>query len=446
MQTILWFILLISLLVFIHELGHFIFAKRAGMLVREFAIGFGPKLVSWFKGETLYSIRILPLGGYVRVAGEDPEVFELKTGSHLVLDRDEEGRVVRIRAPQPSREGSTLPMEPEYGEIDDPTGSDLPGHLPPVTSSIGGKLLEADLEDQLFIRLEDENGLDTRYRIHPQALIQYDEKNISQIAPLNRQYGSKTILQRGLFIAAGPVFNFFLAVVLLAGLTLATGIGTKVTVKDTVPGSPAEKAGLKPGDTVREVEGNKVKEFNDISVPLQEARGDEVTLKVERANQLFETQIEPEKRNNQFIIGIQMEQERRKATISEASIAGFTKTYDLAVIMGRGISRLVTGQVGMESLAGPVGIADITGKAADAGWLNLVHLAALLSLNLGIINILPFPALDGGRLTFLILEALRGRPIDPNKEGVVHFVGFALLMMLMMVVTYNDIVRVFFKG
>ena len=113
--------------------------------------------------------------------------------------------------------------------------------------------------------------------------------------------------------------------------------------------------------------------------------------------------------------------------------------------MLQGISQLITGKVGLESLAGPVGIADITGQAAEAGWLPLVRLTALLSLNLGILNILPFPALDGGRLAFIAFETLRGKPIDPNKESLVHFVGFALLMMLMLLITYNDVVRVFFS-
>lgn len=447
MQTIVSFILLISVLVFIHELGHFIFAKRAGILVREFAIGFGPKLISWFMGETQYSIRILPLGGYVRMAGEDPEIAELKTGSHLVLDQDAKGRVIRIRTTQSQSADSGAPGEwaREYEEVDDFAGTDLPGHLPAVAETASGKLLEADLEDQLFLLVEEEEGREVRYPIHPQAVIQYDEKNIFQIAPLDRQFASKGILDRALTILAGPVFNFLLTIILLAVVTLVIGLETKVSVQSVDSGTPAEKAGIQSGDIVREVEGKKVKSLNDIRMPLQEAQGKPVSMVLERANQKYDLTIRPVKQEGQFLIGIRMKQELRDATISEAVVSGFTKTYELTVVMVQGISQLVTGKVGLENLAGPVGIADITGQAAEAGWLPLVRLTALLSLNLGILNILPFPALDGGRLTFILLEALRGRPLDPNKESLVHFVGFALLMMLMLFITYNDIVRVFFS-
>ncbi|MFC4077861.1 RIP metalloprotease RseP [Salinithrix halophila] len=448
MQTIFSFILVLSVLVFIHELGHFLFAKRAGMLVREFAIGFGPKLISWFHGETLYSIRILPMGGYVRVAGEDPEIVDLKTGSPLILDRDAQGRVLRIRVSKPSAGNAGYMDEAarEYHEVDELAGADLPKHLPPAKDSIGGKMLAVDLERDLSILMEDEEGREVHYPVHPRAVIQYDEKNIVQIAPLDRQYGSKSILDRFLFIVAGPVFNFLLTIVILAGMVYGTGLDTRVSIKDTVPHSPAEKAGIKSGDIIREVEGKKITSTGDIRLPLQKAKGNTVTMVLERANQRYETSLKPEKKGEQYMIGIEMRQEKRDATLSEAAVEGVKKTWDLAVIIVTGVGQLITGQVGFENLAGPVGIADFTGKVAEQGWLQLLNWTALLSLNLGIFNILPFPALDGSRLVFVLLEGLRGRPIDPNKESMVHFVGFALLMMLALMVTYNDILRVFFKS
>ena len=327
MQTVITFILLISVLVFIHELGHFIFAKRAGILVREFAIGFGPKLISWFKGETQYSIRILPLGGYVRMAGEDPEIVELKTGAPLVLDRDGEGRVIRIRT-IPSRRkdsGSTGEWAREYEEVDDFPGTGLPKHLPAVAETVSGKLLEADLEEKLFILVEDEEGNEIRHRVHPQAVIQYDEKNIIQIAPLDRQFASKGILDRALTILAGPVFNFLLTIVLMAVVTLVVGLETKVSVEDIDPGTPAEKAGIKPGDIVRSVEGKEVKSLNDIRMPLQEAGGKPVSMVLERANQNYDITVKPVKKDGQFLIGIRMKQELRDATVSEAAVSALKR-------------------------------------------------------------------------------------------------------------------------
>ena len=157
--------------------------------------------------------------------------------------------------------------------MDDFPGTDLPKHLPTVADTVSGKLLEADLEDQLFILMEDEEGKEIRHRLHPQAVIQYDEKNIIQIAPLDRQFASKGILDRGLTILAGPVFNFLLTIVLMAVVTLAVGLETKVTVEDIESGTPAEKAGIKPGDTVRKVENKEVKSLNDIRDALTGSRG-----------------------------------------------------------------------------------------------------------------------------------------------------------------------------
>ncbi|SDW52451.1 regulator of sigma E protease [Marininema mesophilum] len=448
MQTIISFILVLSVLVFIHELGHFLFAKRAGILVREFAIGFGPKLISVFRGETLYSIRILPLGGFVRMAGEDPEIVDLKTGSHLILDRDKEGRVVRIRAPK-STAGEESMMEAtarEYGDMDGLANSGLPKHLPQVKDTVSGKLLEADLEKDLFVQLEGDDGEDIRYSLHPQAVIQYDEKSITQIAPLDRQFSSKSVLDKALTIIAGPAFNFILTIIVLAGLVYATGINTKVSIQNTVPGSPAAKAGIKAGDIVREVEGKTITSTGDIRIPLQDAGGKPLKMVLERANQKYTTTVKPQKKNDQFLIGIQMKQETRESTLSEAAVEGVKNTWDMTVLLFDGFGKLITGEVGVKNLAGPVGIASITGQAAQAGWVSIIHLTALLSLNLGILNILPFPALDGSRLVFILLEGLRGKPIDPNKESMVHFVGFALLMVLMLFVTYNDILRIFFKS
>ncbi|QKG84569.1 RIP metalloprotease RseP [Kroppenstedtia pulmonis] len=442
LQTIVSFVLMISVLVFIHELGHFIFAKRAGMLVREFAIGFGPKLFSRLKGETLYSIRVLPLGGYVQVAGQEPEMVDLKPGSPVLVERDDQGQVLRIRFLGPEHP-PTSTSHPE--DINDWAVSDLTKHLPSVRFTGSGKLLKLDMENELFILLEDEDGIEQHYSLHPQALIQMDENHTFQIAPKDRQYASKPPLQRALFVLAGPVFNLLLTMILLAGITLSIGIGTKVSVNDIVPDSPADEAGLKTGDIIRQVEGKNVKELNDVHYPLQEARGKQVSIQAERANQVFETRIQPEEVQGQYMIGIEMKQERRKATFSEAAVEGVNQTYHLTLFMFKALSQLVTGQMGLEGVAGPLGIADMTGKAAEAGWLNLVHLMALLSLNLGIINILPFPALDGGRLMFILVEVLRGRPLNPNKEGLVHFIGFALLMALIVLVTYQDILRVFFK-
>ena len=166
MQTIIVFILVLSVLVFVHELGHFIFAKRAGILVREFAIGFGPKLIAWRRNETLYTLRILPLGGYVRMAGEDPEMVEIKTGSQVWAVQNEEGQVTDVYL---------------YSDVPDAEGM------------IEGRVVSMDLEKDLYLLLEDEAGDEIHLPLHRQAIIHFDQKQEMQIAPLDRQFGSKTI-------------------------------------------------------------------------------------------------------------------------------------------------------------------------------------------------------------------------------------------------------------
>lgn len=419
LQTVLVFILVISVLVFIHELGHFLFAKRAGILVREFAIGFGPKVFSKVSGETLYSIRALPLGGYVRMAGEDPEVIDLQTGKLVYATRNENGYINNIYLYEPTR------IEREL---------------------IVGRIIDTDLEDKLYIVLEDQNEQETRYQVDRKAFIHHSEKSSMQIAPLDRQFGSKTVGQKAITIFAGPLFNILFTVILFAILTWITGIEYQLPVEKVHPDKPAAAAGIQPGDKVVAINGSEVQTMQQLRYSLFESKGQPVQVTVKRENETKNFTLTPEKVDDVYLIGIefQAEQMKREATFTEVITSGFTKTYELAALILDGFGKLVTGQLSLESLAGPVQMGSITGKAAEGGLIPLIHLTALFSLNLGIFNLLPIPALDGSRLVFIGLEAVRGRPINPNKESMVHFVGFALLMMLMFVVTFNDIKKVFF--
>ncbi|MCS1351297.1 RIP metalloprotease RseP [Mechercharimyces sp. CAU 1602] len=416
MQTVLSFVLVIGVLVFIHELGHFLFAKRAGILVREFAIGMGPKLVAWKKGETLYSLRILPIGGYVRMAGEDPEVMELKNGSPVTLTLDQEGKVTRISL---------------LKQVVDPT------------AVVRGRLTEYEIEHHLYVVLEDEEGKETRYAVHPQAEIQFAENQVVQIAPWDRQFGSKTLGQRAMTIFAGPLFNIILAVIFYAIVSLTVGVESEITIKKVQPDTPAAAAELQAGDIIREADGNPYRAFADFRFHLIEQGGSPVELTVERDGELKTLTVDPIKQDDFFIIGVELEQGMKEAGLLTAVSEGFKDTYRMTLTVIKSFGMLITGQISFDNLAGPVGIASISGQAAEAGWVSLINFAAMLSVNLGMLNLFPIPALDGSRLIFLGLEGIRRKPIDPNKESMVHFVGFALLMIFMIAVTYNDIMRLF---
>ncbi|MCM3087421.1 RIP metalloprotease RseP [Bhargavaea ginsengi] len=419
MQTILAFIVVFGSLVFFHELGHFLLAKRAGIMVREFAIGFGPKLIGINKGETLYTVRLLPLGGYVRMAGEDFDKVELQPGHRIGLLLDREGRAERIVLNQNDRTPDMLYMEVE----------------------------KADLEKELYIDGYDEEERRVRYPVSRKAII--SEKGADTlIAPYDRQFESKSLGARSATILAGPLFNFILAFFIFVILGLIQGIPQDdPIIADVTDDGPAIAAGIEKGDRIVSVDGREVGTWNGFSAIIQDSPGDELTIGVERAGTVEEVSVTPASIDveGQTIgqIGVLYEPQYEKNTLGTISY-GAEQTWFWFKRIFQLLGMLVTGQFTIEALSGPVGIYQATGAVAQAGIFNLMNWAAVLSINLGIMNLLPLPALDGGRLLFFGFEALRGRPIDKQKEGMVHFVGIMLLMVLMIVVTWNDIQRFFF--
>ncbi|MDQ0337297.1 regulator of sigma E protease [Caldalkalibacillus uzonensis] len=421
MQTVSSIILVIGVIIFVHELGHLIMAKRAGILCREFAIGFGPKLFSFRKGETLYTIRLLPLGGYVRMAGEDPEMVQIKTGHDVGLVFNGQGKVSKIILNRKTR----------------------PAHAEPLN------VQRIDLEHDLYI--EGYNAAEelVRYEVDREALLVYDSQEVL-IAPYDRQFGSKTLGQRAAAILAGPLANFILAFVLFTGLALSFGVPSdEPIVGDVMPGSVAEEAGLEAGDRILAINQKVMDNWSELEQTIMLNPGQELTFLIERNNEEFELAITPAVREldmqpgQQFgFIGVYQHFEQ---SFVGAFVHGFNLMIEMSTLIFKSIGMLITGALGIDALAGPVGIFDFTGQAAQAGLPVLLRWTAALSVNLAILNLLPIPALDGGRLLFLGIEAVRGRPIDPQKEGLAHFIGFALLMLLILVVTWNDIQRVFFN-
>jgi regulator of sigma E protease len=225
------------------------------------------------------------------------------------------------------------------------------------------------------------------------------------------------------------------------------GVEAKLPISTVSKNSPAEKAGLKAGDVIQSVNGKRVSTIDMLRVELVNSKGKAVPFVIKRGNQDLQLNIAPQKQGEVYIIGTMFDQRQmmRKATVGETIREGFKQTYNWSFVILDGFRSLVTGQISIKNLGGPAQMGYLTGKAADAGFIALIKWTALLSLNLGIFNLLPIPALDGSRLVFIIIEGIRGRPINPNKESYVHFVGFAMLMMLMIFVTYNDIIKIFFS-
>ncbi|MFP3916222.1 RIP metalloprotease RseP [Lysinibacillus telephonicus] len=419
MQTVLAFIIVFGSLVFFHELGHFIFAKRAGILVREFAIGMGPKIFGMTKGETLYTIRLLPLGGYVRMAGEDTDTVELQPGYRvgLILNRDNVAEKIYLN--QKVQNPNVLFMEVE----------------------------RADLEKGLWIEGYDEDDQFVRIKVSRKATI-VENGNETIIAPFDRQFNSKKVGQRAMTIFAGPLFNFILAFVVFVFIALMQGVPTnEPVIYDVVDDGPAQAAGMEAGDLVKEIDGVAIEDWNSLSGTVQENPGQPLKFLVERDGQELELTLTPQsvEKSGKEVgqIGVMYQSPVEKNPL-KAVVFGAQQTWDYTVLILDLLGKLVTGQFTIDVLSGPVGIYKATETVAQYGVYNLMNWAAVLSINLGIMNLLPLPALDGGRLLFFGIEALRGKPVDRQKEGLVHFVGIVLLMILMVVVTWNDIQRFFF--
>ncbi|MNO11966.1 Regulator of sigma-W protease RasP [compost metagenome] len=411
-------VLMFFVIVTVHEWGHYFFAKRAGILVREFAIGFGPKLFSFKKDETQFTLRLLPFGGYARMAGEDPELVQISSGQTIAL-RLESDEVRKIYLDR----------------------------LDSRKNVIRGEVQEVDLEDHLHVKL-DVDGEIVSYRVHPQAMLVAKGKE-TQIAPLDRQYGSKTVPQRALSIFAGPLMNFLLAFVLFAAHTLMAGIPLEnpshLEIGDVVKGMPAAEAGVQKGDIVETINGTPVgTDANKMIEMIKASENKPMVWAVKRGEEAVSITITPRSvkdgEGGKVGSSIVTYFPTRSASFGESiKVAGEDMVYTTKAIF-LGFQQLIQ-KFSMDDLGGPVRTFEVTGQIAKQGITQLTYWAAILSLYLGIFNLLPIPALDGSRLVFLGVEALRGKPIDPNREGLVHFIGFAMLFLLMIAVTYNDILR-----
>lgn len=423
MTTVIAFILMFGVLVSIHEWGHLIFAKRAGMLVREFAIGFGPKILSFTKNETLYTIRLIPAGGYVRVAGDDPEIVELKPGHHIGLEFNDKGKVEKIIVNNKSKHPNARVIEVE----------------------------KVDLDHQLYIEGYELDDEDTKlyFDVDRKAMFVVDERE-TQIAPYDRQFASKTIGQRAMQLFAGPMMNFVLAIAIFFILGIIQGVPVdKAQLGEINSGAPADEAGLQENDVITQIGDQSISTWDQFTSIVRENPGQELDLVVTRGDTEQEISVVPaevesvNEKGDPITIGQIGVLAAYEKDVLGTFVFGFEETYKTTKLIITNLVMLVTGQLSIDVLSGPVGIYDATDQVVQSGFTNFLLWTAMLSINLGIINLVPLPALDGGRLMFIGIEAIRGKPISQEKEGIFHFIGFAFLMLLMIVVTWNDIQRLF---
>lgn len=337
-------ILIFSLLIIFHELGHFLLAKKNGIRVNEFCLGLGPTVVGFTKGETKYSLHLLPFGGACMMEGED-----------------------------------------------------------------------AESDDE-------------------------------------RAFGKKSVWARISVVAAGPIFNFIMALVFSIILMGCVGYD-KPILSGVMEGYPAEEAGIEAGDTIVKLNHKSIHFWREINFYLYSHPGEELKVNYEREGERYETTLTPkyDEENGAYYAGFYGGGEKTKGNVIETLQYGVYYVKYWIDVTFESLKMLVTGQVGVQDMSGPVGIVKTIGDTYEQSkasgvfyiFVNMLNISILLSANLGVMNLLPIPALDGGRLVFLIIEAIRGKKIDPDKEGMVHFIGMACLMLLMVVVMFSDIRKLF---
>ncbi|QVI33563.1 RIP metalloprotease RseP [Lacticaseibacillus chiayiensis] len=413
MTTIIAFIVIFCILVVVHEFGHFYFAKRSGILVREFSIGMGPKLWASRKNNTTYTLRLLPLGGYVRMAGWQDDEDDIKPGTMLSLILNDAGKVVRINASDKTT---------------------LEGGMPVQVSRV-------DLVKDLVIEgypNGDEEALQTWHVDHDATIIEEDGTEV-QIAPEDVQFQNAPVWRRLLVNFAGPMNNFILAILtfIVYGLVFGVQIFNTNQVGTVLPDYPAAQAGLKSNARVESIDGKKIHSFTDLSTQVSKHAGKSVKFTVKQDGKTQNIAIKPDKEGK---IGVMVPVDKSPV---RAFTYGFTQTWDLAVRTWDVLKSMVTGGFSLNKLAGPVGIYTMTSQSAKGGLAGLLFFMGYLSLGLGISNLLPIPVLDGGKILLNLIEIIRRKPLKQETEGVITMIGLGLMVLLMIAVTINDIMRYF---
>ena len=422
MKTILVFIIIFSVVVVIHEFGHYFFAKRAGILVREFAIGMGPKLFAHQgKDGTTYTIRMLPLGGYVQMAGLGEDETELTPGMPISLVQDKDGKVIKINTSKKVQLPHAIPME----------------------------VVDFDLEEKLTIAgyINGNEQEKVAYAVDHDATIIHEDGVEVRIAPKDVQFQSAKLWQRMLTNFAGPMNNFILAFVLFTGLVFAQGGVQDVnttSISGIQNGSPAAEAGLKDGDEILAVNGKTVSNWQELSSEIQNYPDTKIPFEVKRGSDTLTIEATPEgKYAEGEKVGFMGISPGLKTSLGDKLLGGLKLTFNNALLIFRAVGNLIV-QPDLDKLGGPVAIFQMSSQAASQGVASVVMMMAAISINLGIFNLLPIPGLDGGKLVLNILEGVRGKPISQEKEGIITLIGFGFLMLLMVLVTWNDIQRFFF--
>ena len=419
MLGILTFILVFGIIVVVHEFGHFYFAKKSGILVREFAIGMGPKIFAHIgKDGTAYTIRILPLGGYVRMAGWGDDTTEIKTGTPVSLTLTDDGKVKRINLSGKKLDQTALPMQ----------------------------VTQFDFEDKLFIKglvLEEEKTFAVD---HDATVVEADGTEV-RIAPLDVQYQNATIWGKLITNFAGPMNNFILGVVVFWILIFMQGGVRDVDTNQfhVMPQGALAKVGVPETAQITKIGSHEISNWESLIQAVESETKDKTapTLDVTISEKGSDKQVTvtPEESQGRYLLGVQP---GIKSDFVSMFVGGFTTAADSALRILSALKNLIF-QPDLNKLGGPVAIFKESSDAAKNGIENVLYFLAMISINIGIFNLIPIPALDGGKIVLNILEAIRRKPLKQEIETYVTLAGVVIMVVLMIAVTWNDIMRLFFR-
>ena len=419
MLGILTFILVFGIIVVVHEFGHFYFAKKSGILVREFAIGMGPKIFAHIgKDGTAYTIRILPLGGYVRMAGWGDDTTEIKTGTPVSLTLTDDGKVKRINLSGKKLDQTALPMQ----------------------------VTQFDFEDKLFIKglvLEEEKTFAVD---HDATVVEADGTEV-RIAPLDVQYQNATIWGKLITNFAGPMNNFILGIVVFWILIFMQGGVRDVDTNQfhIMPQGALAKVGVPETAQITKIGSHEVSNWESLIQAVESETKDKTapTLDVTISEKGSDKQVTvtPEESQGRYLLGVQP---GIKSDFVSMFVGGFTTAADSALRILSALKNLIF-QPDLNKLGGPVAIFKASSDAAKNGIENVLYFLAIISINIGIFNLIPIPALDGGKIVLNILEAIRRKPLKQEIETYVTLAGVVIMVVLMIAVTWNDIMRLFFR-
>lgn len=419
MLGILTFILVFGIIVVVHEFGHFYFAKKSGILVREFAIGMGPKIFAHIgKDGTAYTIRILPLGGYVRMAGWGDDTTEIKTGTPVSLTLTDDGKVKRINLSGKKLDQTALPMQ----------------------------VTQFDFEDKLFIKglvLEEEKTFAVD---HDATVVEADGTEV-RIAPLDVQYQNATIWGKLITNFAGPMNNFILGVLVFWILIFMQGGVRDVDTNQfhVMPQGALAKVGVPETAQITKIGSHEISNWESLIQAVEAETKDKTapTLDVTISEKGSDKQVTvtPEESQGRYLLGVQP---GIKSDFLSMFVGGFTTAADSALRILSALKNLIF-QPDLNKLGGPVALFKASSDAAKNGIENVLYFLAVISINIGIFNLIPIPALDGGKIVLNILEAIRRKPLKQEIETYVTLAGVVIMVVLMIAVTWNDIMRLFFR-